>query len=84
MRQVLLEAYEEIRSFDRESLYLIEPLRGLRMIYFTMWIARRWDDGAFKLAFPYFGTERYWQEQIEGLSVQLEKIISVSPSRSPF
>ena len=73
-RLTLLESYEQIRSFDYQSLKWIEPLRALRMIYFNGWIARRRNDGAFKLAFPAFGTERYWQEQIEGLSMQLEKI----------
>jgi Ser/Thr protein kinase RdoA (MazF antagonist) len=56
------------------TLHLIEPLRALRMIHFSAWIARRWEDSAFKLGFPAFGTERYWQEQIEALALQLEKI----------
>jgi Ser/Thr protein kinase RdoA (MazF antagonist) len=73
-KAVLLEAYEQIRAFNAESFKLIEPLRTLRMICFNSWIAQRWEDGAFKAAFPYFGTERFWQEQIEGLSVQWEKL----------
>ncbi len=73
-RDIVLEAYEQIRRFDMATLRLIEPLRALRMIHFSAWIARRWEDSAFKLSFPDFGTERYWQEQIEGLSLQLEKI----------
>jgi len=44
------------------------------MIHFSAWIARRWEDSAFKAAFPDFGTEHYWQEQIEGLALQLEKV----------
>jgi Ser/Thr protein kinase RdoA (MazF antagonist) len=73
-RAEILEAYEEIRSFDHQTLKLIEPLRTLRIINFAAWIAKRWEDGAFKMAFPAFGTERYWQEQIETLSLQWEKI----------
>ncbi len=73
-KAILLEAYEQIRGFDPESFKLIEPLRALRMIYFNTWIGQRWNDGAFKAAFPYFGTERFWQEQIETLSVQWEKL----------
>jgi Ser/Thr protein kinase RdoA (MazF antagonist) len=73
-RNDIIDAYEEIRSFDATTLRLIEPLRALRMIHFAAWIARRWEDGAFKMAFPAFGTERYWQEQIEALSLQWEKI----------
>jgi len=53
---------------------LIEPLRALRMIHFSAWIARRWEDSALKAAFPDFGTEHYWQEQIEALALQLEKV----------
>ncbi len=73
-QEILLQAYEEIRPFDRTSLILMEPLRALRIIYFSAWIARRREDGAFKLAFPHFGTEKYWQEQIEILSHQFERI----------
>ena len=73
-RQILLEAYEEIRTFDMTTMQLIEPLRALRMIHFSAWIARRWEDSAFKMGFPAFGTERYWQEQIEALALQLEKV----------
>ncbi len=76
-RRILLEAYEQIRVFDMTTLQLIEPLRALRMIYFSAWIARRWEDYAFKMAFPDFGTEHYWQEQIEALALQLEKLQSV-------
>jgi Ser/Thr protein kinase RdoA (MazF antagonist) len=73
-RDVLIDAYEEIRAFDFTSLKLIEPLRALRMVYFSTWIARRREDGAFKAAFPHFGTEKYWQEQIEHLSHQYERL----------
>ncbi|HEX7231353.1 MAG TPA: serine/threonine protein kinase [Candidatus Binatia bacterium] len=76
-RQILLEAYEQIRVFDMTTLQLIEPLRALRMIYFSAWIARRWEDYAFKMAFPDYGTEHYWQEQIEALALQLEKVQSL-------
>jgi Ser/Thr protein kinase RdoA (MazF antagonist) len=73
-KRILLEAYEEMRSFDMSTMQLIEPLRALRMIHFSAWIARRWEDSAFKAAFPDFGTEHYWQEQIEALALQLEKL----------
>lgn len=73
-RDVLIAAYEEIREFDYSTLKLIEPLRALRMVYFSTWIARRREDGAFKAAFPHFGTEKYWQQQIEHLSHQFERL----------
>ena len=73
-RRILLEAYEQMRTFDMTTMQLIEPLRALRMIHFSAWIARRWEDTAFKATFPDFGTERYWQEQIETLALELEKV----------
>lgn len=72
--QCLLEGYEEIRTFDRSQLRLIEPLRALRYIHYTAWIARRWKDPAFPLAFPQFGTHSYWNEMIQDLNEQLELI----------
>jgi Ser/Thr protein kinase RdoA (MazF antagonist) len=56
-----------MRPFDRTSLRLIEPLRALRMIHFTTWIAKRFEDPAFKLIFVDYGTERYWREQLIAL-----------------
>jgi len=69
--EIIISGYEEFREFDDDSLKLIEPLRTLRMIYFMAWIGQRWEDGAFKHAFPYFTSERYWQQQVEDLSHQL-------------
>ncbi|MGE3262371.1 MAG: serine/threonine protein kinase [Bacteriovoracia bacterium] len=66
-RDFLLEGYEAFRPFDRSTLSLIEPLRALRMIHYSAWIARRWDDPAFKKAFPLFATPRYWEEEIQAL-----------------
>ena len=77
-RDILLDAYEEIREFDHRTLKLMEPLRALRMIYFSTWIARRRVDGAFRLAYPHFGTEQSWHEQIENLSLQLERVRNVA------
>ncbi len=74
-RDILVGSYETLRDFDDEHFKLIEPLRALRLIYFSAWIARRKDDGAFKLAFPHFGTERYWQEQIDHLSIQRDRVL---------
>jgi len=73
-RDKIIDAYLEIRDFDERTIKLIEPLRGLRLIYFSAWIGQRLVDGAFKQAFPHFGTEKYWQQQLEHLSLQLERI----------
>ncbi len=72
--EVLLEGYEEIGEFDRTSLRLIEPLRALRFIHYTGWVARRWDDPAFPLAFPNFGSYRYWKDETEDLERQWHRI----------
>lgn len=66
-RELLLEGYEMMREFDRTSLRLVEPLRALRMINFTTWIAKRFEDPAFKRVFVDFGSERYWREQLVAL-----------------
>ncbi len=66
-RDTLLTAYEQMRPFDRRTLALIEPLRALRMVHFSAWIAKRWQDPAFPRTFPAFGTERWWQDQLEAL-----------------
>jgi len=70
-RAILLESYQTMREFDHSTLKLIEPLRTLRFIHFTAWTAKRWEDPAFKKAFPDFGSERYWEVQINDLREQL-------------
>ncbi len=66
----ILEGYREFRDFDPRELQLIEPLRVLRMLHYSAWLARRWDDPAFPRAFPWFNTQHYWQEQILALREQ--------------
>jgi len=73
-----LIGYEQMRIFDRRSLRLIEPLRALRFIHFSAWISKRWEDPAFQNAFPHFGTNQYWQEQVQDLKEQLRLIQSWS------
>lgn len=68
----LIEGYEQVCDFDRRELALIEPLRTLRLIHYSAWLAQRWGDPAFQLAFPWFGTEAYWQEQTQILCSQLQ------------
>lgn len=68
----LLEGYESLRDFDRGELRLIEPLRTLRLIQHSAWIARRWDDPAFPIAFPSFESPAYWDQQATLLREQLE------------
>lgn len=66
----LLEGYEEFRQFDARELNLIEALRSLRLLHYAAWLARRWDDPAFKIAFPWFNTGRFWDEHLLSLREQ--------------
>jgi len=66
-RTILLEAYDEMRSFPHEQMKLIPSLRALRLIHFSAWIAKRWDDPAFKNTFPYFESPDYWYTQLSDL-----------------
>ena len=68
----LLEGYEQMRPFDRRELVLIEPLRTLRMIHYSAWLAQRWQDPIFPINFPWFGSSDYWQGQAQALEEQLE------------
>ena len=67
-REIMIEAYQTMRPFNRETLRLIEPLRALRMIHFCAWIAKRWEDPSFQRVFVEFGSEKYWNEQVIALS----------------
>jgi len=70
---VLLEGYETFSVFDYAEIQLIEALRGLRLIHYCAWLARRWHDPAFPHHFPWFNTPRYWEEQIITFREQLER-----------
>jgi Ser/Thr protein kinase RdoA (MazF antagonist) len=70
----LLSGYEQFLPFDRRELALIEPLRALRMIHYSAWLARRWHDPAFPKAFPWFAEPRYWEEHYRALEEQLAAV----------
>jgi Ser/Thr protein kinase RdoA (MazF antagonist) len=69
---IVLEGYETMRPFDREELQWIEPLRTLRIIHYSAWLASRQDDPAFPMHFPWFGTADYWRGQCDTLREQIE------------
>jgi len=73
-REVFLSGYEHFRAFDRSSLRLIEALRGLRLVRYAVWLARRWHDPAFKSGWPHFGTFEYWEGETRDLEDQLEVV----------
>ena len=71
---MLLDGYEQVRDFDRRELALIEPLRTLRLVHYSAWLARRWDDPIFPINFPWFGTPDYWRGQVQMLEEQIEQM----------
>ncbi len=67
----VLRGYEDFAEFDDRELALVEALRTLRLLHYSAWLARRWDDPAFPLAFPWFGTQKYWQDRVLELKEQV-------------
>lgn len=67
----VLDGYTRFMPFDRRQVALIEPLRTLRMIHHNAWLAERWTDPAFPIAFPWFGSAAYWSQQTEQLRDQI-------------
>lgn len=66
----VLTGYTEFCEFDARELHLIEALRTLRLIHYYGWLAKRWDDPAFKMAFPWFNTQRCWEDHLQSLREQ--------------
>ncbi len=66
-----LAGYESFFAFERRELHLLEALRTLRLLHYSAWLARRWNDPAFPAAFPWFNTQRYWQDRILELREQI-------------
>ena len=69
---VLLDGYEQFSRFDDRERALIEPLRTLRMLRHSAWLAERWTDPTFPLNFPFFGSAAYWSQQTAQLREQVE------------
>ena len=67
----VLAGYEDFCDFDTRELHLLEALRTLRLIHYSAWLARRWHDAAVPAAFPWFNTQRYWQDRILELREQI-------------
>lgn len=70
----LLDGYREFHHFNPRELQLVEALRTLRMLYHAAWLAQRWEDPAFPIAFPWFGEPRYWEDMVLGLREQLGRL----------
>lgn len=67
----IASGYEMFHPFPTAQLNLVESLRTQRIMYHTAWLARRWSDPAFPRAFPWFHTQKFWQEHILSLKEQL-------------
>jgi len=73
----LLQGYGEFSGFDPRELVLVEPLRTLRIVQYSGWIARRWSDPAFPRAFPWFEEPRFWEQHVLDLREQLAAMLEV-------
>ena len=82
--EALLDGYTEFADFDARELRLIEALRSLRILHYAAWIARRWDDPAFKIAFPWFDSNRYWDEHVLSLREQVALMQEAPLEWRPF
>jgi len=72
--ELFLEGYQTFRPFDRTSLQLIEPLRAMRYIHYAAWCAHQSIDPGFIRQNPDWGKELYWQEEINDLVKQVQRI----------
>ncbi|MGQ8364933.1 serine/threonine protein kinase [Glaciecola sp. 1036] len=70
----LVSAYEEFYDFNHQELSLIEPLRAMRMVHYMAWLDKRWEDPAFPVAFPWFGEDKYWENQILALKEEFANL----------
>lgn len=66
-KELILTGYEELREFPTEQWRWIPLLKGLRIISYAAWIAKRWQDPSFPRIFPDFNSYRYWAEEAEAL-----------------
>ena len=65
--RAVLEGYRQFRDFNSTELALIPALRAMRQLHYAGWIAARWEDPAFPLAFPFAAESRWWEQHITDL-----------------
>ncbi len=70
----VMEGYRQFGALEPGELYLVEALRGVRMLNHAAWIAERWADPAFPRAFPWAGQERFWEGYVGDLMQQCETL----------
>lgn len=76
----IIEGYRQFCDFDPRELQLTEALRTLRMLHHAAWLACRWEDPAFPVAFPWFDSPRYWEDLVLSLREQLSALQEPAPS----
>lgn len=69
-KEAVLSGYTELREFNPKDFEIMNGLRGLRMIYYSSWIAMRWEDPSFQSIFSNFKSYNYWANETD----ELEKI----------
>ncbi|GLS82117.1 serine/threonine protein kinase [Paraferrimonas haliotis] len=79
---ILAESYDEFSDFPKHQLALIEPLRAMRMMHYTAWLGKRWQDPAFPRNFPWFAEDKYWEQQILAIKEQIAAL-NEDPIRLP-
>jgi Ser/Thr protein kinase RdoA (MazF antagonist) len=79
-RELFLEGYEQFREFDRRTLHLIEPLRAMRIVHYSAWLARRWHDPVFPVTWPHFGAPDYWERE----TAELEELLLFVRGEAPL
>jgi len=70
----MLDGYSMFHDLNPRELALIEPLRGLRMVHYSGWLANRWQDPAFPAAFPWAAEPHYWSQHVQDLHQQLDAV----------
>jgi len=77
----MLDGYQVFREFDLRELALIEPLRALRMVHYSGWLANRWSDPAFPAAFSWVASAPYWSQHVNDLEQQVDRLLHEAPLR---
>ncbi|PCI61031.1 MAG: serine/threonine protein kinase [Gammaproteobacteria bacterium] len=80
----LLSGYEEFFSFEYSQLNLIESLRTMRLVNYMAWLCKRWQDPAFPRNFPWFNTDKYWEEQVLILKEQFSALQEAPLNLTPM
>jgi Ser/Thr protein kinase RdoA (MazF antagonist) len=46
----------------------------MRVVHYMGWLCKRWSDPAFPRNFPWFDSEKYWEQQILMLKEQMSAL----------